>query len=250
MSDSIKVIIDGKECTCEKGEYLFDVAKRNGIFIPTLCRHDGLEPRAACRVCIVEVVINGRGKVVTSCLYPIERDCEVFTNNDRIKRDRKGVITLLAARAPESERIAKMAGFYGATVPDGFVKIDGGKCILCGLCMQACESLGTGAISTVMRGTEKDVGTPYAEPSPDCVGCCTCAQVCPTDAIEWQQTEDTRTIWDHTFDLVRCERCGEIMGTKDEVAWAAKRAGADAALLCDECRKHAIADAMCRSYGR
>ena len=36
MSDMITVTIDGIECTCEKGEYIYDVAKRNGIKIPTL----------------------------------------------------------------------------------------------------------------------------------------------------------------------------------------------------------------------
>ena len=33
MSDvkKLTITIDGKECTCEKGEYLYDVAARNGI---------------------------------------------------------------------------------------------------------------------------------------------------------------------------------------------------------------------------
>ena len=56
MSDTLTITIDGKECTCEKGEYLYDVAKRNGIFIPVLCRSDAFDDhRACCRVCIVEV---------------------------------------------------------------------------------------------------------------------------------------------------------------------------------------------------
>ena len=34
---SITITIDNKPCTCESGEFLIDIAKRNGIFIPTLC---------------------------------------------------------------------------------------------------------------------------------------------------------------------------------------------------------------------
>ena len=89
MSDMITVTIDGIECTCEKGEYIYDVAKRNGIKIPTLCRHDAFEDhRACCRICIVEVEQRGRTKVVTSCVYPIDGECEVLTQSDRIKEER------------------------------------------------------------------------------------------------------------------------------------------------------------------
>ena len=56
MSELLHITIDGKDCTCERGEYLWDVAKRNGIPIPVLCRSDAFpEHRACCRVCIVEV---------------------------------------------------------------------------------------------------------------------------------------------------------------------------------------------------
>jgi len=250
MSDIIKLTIDGRECTCEKGEFLYDVAARNGIFIPTLCRHDGFEHRGACRVCIVEVSIRGRAKVVTSCIYPVEQECEVLTKSEKVEEERRMVIALLASRAPEAERIRRLASFYKVEVPECFVRLDQEKCILCGLCMQACESLGTGAISTLLRGTEKMVGTPYGRPSPACVGCRSCAEVCPTEAIEWSETEDTRTIWGSTFQLKRCERCGEVLGTVEEVAWAASRTGNEPAVLCDACRKRRMADVLAAAYGR
>lgn len=250
--ETIEVVIDGKTCTCERGEYLYDVAKRNDIFIPTLCRHDAFEHRGACRICIVEVTEHGRTRVVASCIYPITRPCEVATNSDRIKEERATILELLSARAPEASRILQMMSFYGAERPSEFVTLDGEKCILCGLCMQACEELGTGAISTVLRGTEKKVSTLYDRPAPTCVGCRSCAEVCPTDAIEWSQDDDasTRTIWHKTFELQRCERCGAVMGTRDEVAWAAERADQDAPTLCDACRKRALADGMVQAFGR
>lgn len=250
MSETLTITIDGKECVCEKGEFLYDVAKRNGIFIPVLCRSDAFdEHRACCRVCIVEMEDRGWRKVVTACVYPVEKECAFYTQSEKIKEERAVVMALLAHRAPGSERIAQMAKFFGGE--QGFerlVSVDGEKCILCGLCVQACDSLGTGAISTVNRGTEKEVDTPYGKPSDFCVGCLSCANVCPTGAIEYQEDATVRTIWNRTFERAFCELCGKPMGTKESVAFAAKQAGVEEAHVCDECRKRAMADEMMKAY--
>lgn len=250
MSETLTITIDGVECTCEKGEYLYDVAKRNGIFIPVLCRSDAFsDHRACCRVCIVEMEDRGWRKVVTACVYPVEKECAFFTNSDKIKEERAVVMALLAARSPESDRIKQMARFFGAGEGfDRFVSLDGEKCILCGLCVQACNSLGTGAISTVNRGTDKRVDTPYSEPSKACVGCLSCANVCPTGAIEYQEDDRSRTIWNRTFDLTFCEECGAVMGTSESVGYAAAEAGVEAPKVCDACRKRAMAGEMAKTY--
>jgi len=248
MSEMLTITIDGVECTCEKGEYLYDVAKRNGIWIPVLCRHDAFDDhRACCRICIVEVEERGRRKVVTACVYPIEQECAVFTKSEKILEERAVIMVLLAHRAPDSERMTEMNKFMGRTGFDRLVSVDGEKCILCGLCVQACNSLGTGAISTVLRGTEKKVDTPYGNPSAFCVGCLSCANVCPTDAIEYTQTDTTRTIWNREFDLVFCEECGALMGTTESVRHAVGKDG-ELPSVCDACRKKKLADEMMRTY--
>ena len=250
MSDMLTITIDGKECTCQKGEYLYDVAKRNGIFIPVLCRSDAFDDhRACCRICIVEVEERGKRKVVTACVYPVESEIAVYTASDKIKEERAVIMALLAHRAPESDMIGQMAGFMGGK--EGFERLaslDSGKCILCGLCVQACDSLGTGAISTVLRGTEKEVNTPYGNPSAACIGCLSCANVCPTGAIEFTDDADARSIWNREFELAHCQLCGEVLGTKEQVQRAAEGVGVDTPALCDNCRKRSLADEMMQTY--
>jgi len=244
------ITIDGKSCACEPGEYLLDTAARNGIAIPTLCHHEGLSGQGCCRVCVVEVEINGTRDIVTACVYPVERECAVYTNSENISRQRGTTLSLLRSLAPDSEEIARLCEEYAAPEFERFVKKDNGKCILCGLCVRACESLGTGAIGFAGRGINKAITTPYDEPSMVCVGCAGCAAVCPTGAISVTETKTERRIWNKSLPLKKCEKCGADMGTFMEHWRASVATGADAPELCDACRKKTVADVMSATYGR
>ena len=245
----MNITIDGKSCQCEKGEYILQIARRNGIIIPTLCHHDGFPGQGACRLCIVEVNEGSGPKVVVSCVYPVSKECVVFTNSDKIRKERGLILRLLQKRAPESEEIKAFCKMYGAPEIDRFVKADNSKCILCGLCVKACTELSVGAISTVNRGITKEIATPYHEPSSVCVGCGSCAYVCPTGAIAIEETDETRTIWGKTFHLVHCTSCGSVIGTEEELACAAQKAGHEPDTLCGPCRKKELAKAFRHTYG-
>ena len=54
MAENI-ITIDGRQLEFEKEETIVEVARRTGIFIPTLCHMKGTRPTGACRVCVVEV---------------------------------------------------------------------------------------------------------------------------------------------------------------------------------------------------
>ena len=243
------ITINGIPCACEKGEFLLQVARRNGIEIPTLCHHDAIAGQGCCRLCIVEVVERGRGKIVVSCVYPVEHECEVYTDSEKVRRQRGMILRLLEKRAPASPEIKALCEKYNAPEIDRFVKVDGSRCVLCGLCVKACGELSVGSISTVNRGVTKEIATPYHEPSSVCVGCGSCASVCPTGAIEIVETADTRTIWGKTFRLVRCERCGKVIGTPEELAYAARKSGHEPDALCADCRREVMADVMAHTYG-
>ena len=270
----MKITINGKICDCEKGEYILPVAQRNQIEIPTLCHHEGFQGQAACRLCIVEVVENGKSRIVVSCVFPVERECEVFTDSEKVHRQRGMILTLLQKRAPDSEEIRKLCEKYDAPAVDRFIEAERisadsfsesdsqqtskgvtsqgihTKCVLCGLCVNACAELSVGAISPVNRGVLKEIATPYHEPSSVCVGCGSCAYVCPTNAIDITETDTTRTIWGRTFRLVRCERCGKVIGTEEEIAFAVEKSVHGPDTLCEECRKKQIAETFRQTYGR
>ena len=49
------------------------------------------------------------------------------------------------------------------------------------LCVKTCEeAVGVSAIGLAYRGSDKKVGTPYAEPTGVCIGCGACHFICPT----------------------------------------------------------------------
>lgn len=245
------ITIDGKPAVCQPGELLLDVAKRSGIRIPSLCHHDGLPGQGCCRVCIVEVEEGGRREVVASCVYPVERECAVFTSSDRVRRDREIVLALLRAGAPASSEVESLCREYGAPDTGRFAaQADDEKCILCGLCVKACESLGTGAISAVSRGIDKKVSTPYDEPSLACVGCGSCAAVCPTGAIQVLEDGSERAIWDKKLPLALCKRCGVAYGTVFEHYRASVSAETQPPELCPQCRRKSMTDTMAETYGR
>jgi NADH dehydrogenase/NADH:ubiquinone oxidoreductase subunit G len=200
-------------------------------------------------LCIVEVVERGRGKTVVSCIYPVEREIEVYTQNESIKEQRGVILTLLHHLAPEAEVITKMAAYLGVALPRLSDKPDGGKCVLCGRCTTACELMGSGAIAKVSRGVGKRIATPYDQASNECIGCGSCANVCPTGQIEYTQTEDSLSIWGKTFTLAHCSRCGASIGTAESYDYACQKANTSAGAeqpitherLCEACERQATA---------
>jgi NADH dehydrogenase/NADH:ubiquinone oxidoreductase subunit G len=234
----MKITIDGKKCEVGNGEYILNVARRNSIHIPTLCHREALPGIGSCRLCIVEVFEKNKSKVVASCLYPITSEIEVLTNTEKIIRMRKTIIMLLYERAPQNEYIQKLCREYDVDTKTRFMRYKSEECILCGLCVKACEEVGKYAISTVNRGIAKKVATPYDEPSVNCIGCGACAHVCPAKAIKIEEKDDSRIIWNKTFQLLKCQDCGEYFAAREEYDYGIKMAGIkEEEVLCDRCRK-------------
>jgi NADH dehydrogenase/NADH:ubiquinone oxidoreductase subunit G len=239
----LNITIDGKTINAEKGEFILHVAERSGIKIPTLCHHSALPGLGSCRLCIVEVNEGNGNKVVASCIYPLKRDCEVWTKSELITGERRTIISMLHDRAPEDQYLLSLCDEYDVPKTDRYIMPPHLKCVLCGRCARACAELGSGAISTVGRGTNKKVSTPYDEGAPDCIGCLSCAKVCPVNAIDVLETGDTRRIWNKTFTLMRCAQCGKPFATEEEIARLKTKLPSHGAVnlsLCPDCRKRTL----------
>jgi heterodisulfide reductase subunit A len=181
----VTLIIDGQELHAEEGQTILEVARENGIEIPTLCYHPLLEPYGACRLCVVEIVAGGRPGLQTSCTYPIEEGLEVLTRSPSVIEARKVVLGLLLSRTPNVELIQDLAREYGITEPPFPTDTPDERCILCGQCVRTCHELvKADVLNFSQRGIERRVGPPFLEKTRDCIGCGACTIMCPTGAIE------------------------------------------------------------------
>lgn len=249
---SFSLTINGKRVKGEPGEYLLATARRAGISIPTLCEHKAVEPFGSCRLCVVEVTREswkGWKGIMTACLYPAAEGLIVETDSERVRHVRRNVLDLLLARCPESALIQKLAAEHGVHETSFTPRESPDLCILCGLCTRVCESAATAAISTVKRGHDREVGTPWGGPPPDCIGCLACAHICPTGHITHRDRGLTREIWGRTFELARCAGCGKPLPiTQDQAAFLAKRQAMDPRYFsrCPECQRQETAGTLGR----
>ncbi|UNC92429.1 4Fe-4S dicluster domain-containing protein [Candidatus Contubernalis alkaliaceticus] len=250
----VSITINGRELKTEKDITLLQLAKSEGIGIPTLCSHKALIPYGACRLCVVEVSKGQKTKIVNSCAYPLREDgISVQTNTPRLKKIRKNILEFLLARCPEVEIIKKMAGAVGVKekrLPKK--KVSNGQkeeCILCGLCVRVCnEVIGKEAISFVHRGADREVAAPFYSQSKDCVGCTACAFVCPTGAIKVKESGNKRNIipWNTEITLVTCEMCGISFAPENSGEYLKTKLNlpAEWLKLCPQCRRKVAAETM------
>ncbi|MGM0663108.1 MAG: 2Fe-2S iron-sulfur cluster-binding protein, partial [Thermodesulfobacteriota bacterium] len=175
--------IDGKEVKATEGMTVLEAARSAGIFIPTLCHHEKLEPYGGCRICTVEVESRGWTNLVAACLYPVQKDLVVRTRSEKVDRIRKMILQLLLAHAPDSEQLNILAEEYGAD-KDLFEK-EASFCIHCGLCVRYCAEVKKKfAVGFVDRGTRREISFVPEIAAKECWDCKECFPLCPTSALQ------------------------------------------------------------------
>lgn len=224
-----KICINGTELAVPEGTTILDAARKNDIFIPTLCHHPKLTPFGGCRLCLVE--IKGMPKPVAACTTTAAEGMDISTSTDAIEDLRRLVLDLILSDHPQDCMTCEQAGCctlqdlaysYGIRHPeypgerreyearDGnpFIERDLEKCILCGRCVKACDEIqGVEAIDFGYRGFRSKICTTYEEDL-DCEFCGQCVVVCPTGALTgkaWKQQGRTGRLKE--TDTV-CPYCG------------------------------------------
>ncbi len=218
---------------------LLQAARANGFEIPTLCYHPDLPSEGHCRLCVVEVGEGPRTRLVNSCTYPVEKGLKVQTHSDKVVHARRIVLELLMARAPQAKLIQDLARDHGVFETRFHIEDPEELCILCGLCVRTCkEIVGVSAISMASRTPDKQVATPFKEASEACIGCGSCAFICPTNVIPYTEKDGVRTIWGRNFELQPCNVCGNYIAPRAQLEHWAHLTGdpVETFFVCRDCR--------------
>jgi formate dehydrogenase alpha subunit len=226
----IKLKIDGRDVTVEKGTSILNAALRVGVKIPTLCHDQRLIPFGACRMCIVEET-GKRGKLIPACYTPARAGMDIVTDSPKIRTSRRKKLELLLLNHPmdcptcdrrgncDLQRLVyeyglsdKMYPWQQTTFPiddvSPFIKRDPNKCILCGKCVRICDELqGRGALSFLDRGLNTRIGTSYDQVLA-CEFCGQCIDVCPVGALTSTMFDYETRWWELEEHSTVCGYCG------------------------------------------
>ncbi|HEU0222378.1 MAG TPA: formate dehydrogenase subunit alpha [Paracoccaceae bacterium] len=243
----VTLFIDGVAVTVPAGTSIMRAAALVDHPVPKLCATDSMEAWGSCRMCLVE--IEGVNGTPSSCTTPVREGMRVTTHNARLEKLRRGIMELYVSDHPldcltcsingdcELQDMAGIVGLrdvrYGLKgenhfdsghkmpidISNPYFQYDASKCIVCSLCVRACEEVqGTHALTIEGRGFESRVSAGLASEDffgSDCVSCGACVQACPTATLVEKSVVEhgipNRTV------LTTCAYCGVGCSFKAEL---------------------------------
>ncbi len=93
MEKTVTIRLDGKTVQAPEGSTILDVARREGVYIPTLCYSPLLKPLENCRLCVVAVA--GEQQFKAACSTPVVEGMDVTTTGPNLDQTRKLLLELL-----------------------------------------------------------------------------------------------------------------------------------------------------------
>ena len=228
----MQIAINEKSLDAREGQTVLEVARANGIYIPSLCYHPRTGPAGKCRACVVE--IDGMRGLQTACTVAAKEGMSVVTNSENVLNAQRLVMDLrlasgkhdcLACEQNGACELQDAAYFLGIerpsfTLPEEeyelddsseFISVDHSKCIKCGRCV---EGDNRNVVNEVLdfgyRGhTTKvicDNDLPMGKST--CVQCGEGVQLCPVGALTDKLAKGKGRPWELDKVETVCPYCG------------------------------------------
>ncbi len=225
--EKIRYEIDGKEIIADRNETILSAARREGIYIPTMCYLTKIKPIASCRMCVVEV--EGVDGFVLSCQERAVEGAKIKTNSPALFKHRQNIMKLYDVNHPlecgvcdksgecdlQNKTLEFQVSEQEFTARDqkreikdwNYLQYDPSLCIMCERCVHTCnEVIGDDAITLHFGGYNSQVVTKTGE-TLDCTFCGECVAVCPVGALISKDFKYSANAWELRQVPSSCAHC-------------------------------------------
>ncbi len=202
----MNILIDGVPQLAHPGERLIDVINRSGVRLAQVCYHPQLGPIQTCDTCMVET----GGRSVRACGTTVSAEMAVSASSKRAAAAQKDAFNRILSNhvlyctvcdnnngnctvhntekllAIDHQAIPYHSKPYEEDHTNPFYRYDPQQCILCGRCVEACQSVEVNETLSIRWEDPHprvlwDGGSTIGESS--CVSCGHCVTVCPCNAL-------------------------------------------------------------------
>src|SRR5271163_2698259 len=203
---TIQVTIDGTVTEGNPRDRLVEVLNRLGTKIPQVCYHPQLGPIQTCDTCMVEA----DGRLVRACATTVSADMAVSITSEKAAAAQKDAFNRILSNhvlyctvcdnnngnctvhntekllAIDHQTIPYRSKPYEEDHTNPFYRYDPQQCILCGRCVEACQSVEVNETLSIRWEDSHprvlwDGGATIGDSS--CVSCGHCVTVCPCNAL-------------------------------------------------------------------